>query len=87
MPYISAAIIMQLMTSISLTLSQLKKEGEQGRKDKPIYRYGTVLIATAQAYGIAVGMGGCLALGSAVMDPGAFFVSRPWLLWWAALYS
>ena len=45
MPYISAAIIMQLMTSISPTLGQLKKEGEQGRKKINQYtRYGTVLI-------------------------------------------
>ena len=50
MPYISAAIIMQLMTSISPSLSQLKKEGEQGRKKINQYtRYGTVLIAAAQA--------------------------------------
>ena len=75
MPYISAAIIMQLMTSISPTLSQLKKEGEQGRKKINQYtRYGTVLIATAQAYGIAVGIEGMSgSQGSAVMDPGAFF--------------
>ena len=50
MPYISAAIIMQLMTSISPSLSQLKKEGEQGRKKINQYtRYGTVVIAAAQA--------------------------------------
>ena len=75
MPYISAAIIMQLMTSISPTLSQLKKEGEQGRKKINQYtRYGTVLIATAQAYGISVGIEGMSgSQGSAVMDPGAFF--------------
>ena len=75
MPYISAAIIMQLMTSISPSLSQLKKEGEQGRKKINQYtRYGTVLIAAAQAYGIAVGIEGMTgSQGSAVTDPGIFF--------------
>ena len=74
MPYISAAIIMQLMTSISPSLSQLKKEGEQGRKKINQYtRYGTVLIAAAQAYGIAVGIEGMTgSQGSAVTDPGIF---------------
>ena len=75
MPYISAAIIMQLMTSISPSLSQLRKEGEQGRKKINQYtRYGTVLIAAAQAYGIAVGIEGMTgSQGSAVTDPGIFF--------------
>ena len=75
MPYISAAIIMQLMTSISPSLSQLKKEGEQGRKKiNQNTRYGTVLIAAAQAYGIAVGIEGMTgSQGSAVTDPGVFF--------------
>ena len=75
MPYISAAIIMQLMTSISPSLSQLKKEGEQGRKKINQYtRYGTVLIAAAQAYGIAVGIEGMTgSQGSAVTAPGIFF--------------
>lgn len=75
MPYISAAIIMQLMTAISPSLSQLKKEGEQGRKKINQYtRYGTVLIAAAQAYGIAVGIEGMTSSqGSAVTDPGIFF--------------
>jgi preprotein translocase subunit SecY len=71
MPYISAAIIMQLMTSVVPTLEQLKKEGEQGRKVINQYtRYGTVLLATVQAYGIAVG----LESGSNIVtDPGWFF--------------
>ena len=75
MPYISAAIIMQLMTSISPSMAQLKKEGEQGRKKINQYtRYGTVLIATMQAYGISVGIEGMTSsAGSAVIDPGAFF--------------
>jgi preprotein translocase subunit SecY len=71
MPYISASIIMQLMTSVIPTLEQLKKEGEQGRKVINQYtRYGTVLLATVQAYGIAVG----LESGSGIVtDPGVFF--------------
>ncbi len=71
MPYISASIIMQLMTSVVPTLEQLKKEGEQGRKVINQYtRYGTVLLATLQAYGISVG----LESGSNIVtDPGWFF--------------
>ena len=57
MPYISAAIIMQLMTAVSPKLEALKKEGETGRKKINQYtRYGTVLLASFQAYGIAVGL-------------------------------
>jgi preprotein translocase subunit SecY len=71
MPYISASIIMQLMTTVSPTLEQLKKEGEQGRKIMNQYtRYGTVFLAALQAYGIAVGLEGA---GSVVTDPGWFF--------------
>ena len=71
MPYISASIIMQLMTSVVPTLEQLKKEGEQGRKVINQYtRYGTVLLATVQAYGIAVGLEGGTNI---VSDPGWFF--------------
>ena len=75
MPYISAAIIMQLMTAVSPTLNQLKKEGEQGRKKINQYtRYGTVLIASMQAYGISVGLESMQgSQGSAVIDPGMFF--------------
>jgi len=70
MPYISAAIIMQLMTSVVPTLEQLKKEGEQGRKVINQYtRYGTVVLGTLQAYGIAVG----LEASNVVQDPGWFF--------------
>ena len=51
MPYISASIIMQLMTSVVPSLEQLKKEGEQGRKVINQYtRYGTVILGTLQAY-------------------------------------
>src|ERR1700694_1662370 len=71
MPYISASIIVQLMTTVSPTLEQLKKEGEQGRKVINQYtRYGTVFLAAIQAYGISVGLQGA---GSVVADPGIFF--------------
>src|SRR5579862_6492895 len=71
MPYISASIIIQLMTTVSPTLEQLKKEGEQGRKMINQYtRYLTVLLAAVQAYGIAVGLEGA---SSVVASPGMFF--------------
>jgi len=75
MPYISASIIMQLMTAVSPHLEALKKEGEAGRKKINQYtRYGTVVLATVQAYAIAVGLEGMSGpRGSAVMDPGMFF--------------
>ena len=75
MPYISAAIIMQLMTTVSPHLEQLKKEGEVGRKKINQYtRYATVFIAALQAYGISIGLEGMSgSRGSAVMDPGLFF--------------
>lgn len=57
MPYISASIIMQLMTAVSPTLEALKKEGESGRRKINQYtRYGTVVLATVQALGMAVGL-------------------------------
>jgi preprotein translocase subunit SecY len=71
MPYISASIIIQLMTTVSPTLEQLKKEGEAGRKMINQYtRYLTVVLAAFQAYGIAVGLEGA---GRVVADPGLFF--------------
>jgi len=71
MPYISASIIMQLMTTVSPHLEALKKEGESGRKKMNQYtRYGTVILAALQAYGIAVGLEG---QGNLVADPGLFF--------------
>jgi len=75
MPYISSAIIMQLMTAVSPRLEALKKEGESGRKKINQYtRYGTVLLATVQGYGIAVGLEGMSSsAGPAVLDPGFFF--------------
>ena len=75
MPYISASIIMQLMSSVSPKIAALKKEGESGRKIINQYtRYLTVAITTMQAYGIAVGLEGMTSSsGSAVIDPGVFF--------------
>ncbi len=75
MPYISAAIIMQLMTAVSPRLEALKKEGETGRKTLNQYtRYGTVLLAAFQSYGLAVGLESTSGpSGSAVIDPGMFF--------------
>src|ERR687890_18040 len=75
MPYISASIIIQLMTAVSPTLENLKKEGESGRKKLNQYtRYGTVLLAAVQSYGIAVGLEGMrTGGGSAVTEPGLFF--------------
>ncbi|CAN5214550.1 preprotein translocase subunit SecY [soil metagenome] len=72
MPYISSSIIMQLMTSVIPALDQLKKEGEQGRKVINQYtRYGTVILAAAQSYGIAIGLQGATNI---VINPGPFFV-------------
>src|SRR5215216_3038880 len=71
MPYISASIIIQLLTSVSPQLEALKKEGEAGRKVLNQYtRYLTVLLATLQAWGIAVGLEGGQNI---VLDPGIFF--------------
>ncbi|MDA8896443.1 preprotein translocase subunit SecY [Alphaproteobacteria bacterium] len=71
MPYITASIIMQLMTAIVPTLETLKKDGEAGRKTINQYtRYLTVLLATVQGYGIAVGLE---SASGVVDDPGLFF--------------
>lgn len=70
MPYISASIIIQLLTSMWPPLEQLKKEGEQGRKKINQYtRYGTVLLATFQAFGLAKS----LEAGDLVSNPGLYF--------------
>ncbi|WP_226779710.1 preprotein translocase subunit SecY [Oceaniglobus trochenteri] len=70
MPYISASIIVQLMTAMVPQLEQLKKEGEQGRKKINQYtRYGTVFLATFQAFGLAKS----LEAGGLVTDPGLYF--------------
>ncbi|MTI10656.1 MULTISPECIES: preprotein translocase subunit SecY [Curvivirga] len=76
MPYISASIIMQLMTTVSPQMAQMKKDGEAGRKKINQYtRIGTVILAAVQGYGIAVGLESMStsAGASAVMDPGMFF--------------
>lgn len=70
MPYISASIVMQLLGSMWEPLKNLKKEGEAGRRKLNQYtRYGTVVLATAQAYGLAVS----LEAGGLASDPGLFF--------------
>ncbi len=71
MPYISASIIMQLLTVVSPQMEQLKKEGEAGRRQIAKYtRYGTLVLATFQALGIAVALEGQAGL---VFDPGFVF--------------
>ncbi len=68
MPYISASIIVQLMTSVIPLLEQLKKEGESGRRKITQYtRYGTVFLATFQAIGISVALQGQTAGGAALV--------------------
>src|ERR1700738_4938892 len=71
MPYISASIIIQMLTSVFPTLEALKKEGESGRKVINQYtRYLTVVLAAFQAYGISVGLEGQQGV---VLEPGPFF--------------
>jgi len=71
MPYISASIIMQLMTVAVPTLEALKKEGEAGRRKITQYtRYGTLVLAFAQSLGIAIALEGQAGL---VLDPGLMF--------------
>ena len=75
-PYITASIIVQLMTSLVPSFMALKKEGDAGRKTLNQYtRYGTVFLTAIQGYGIAVGLEGWGAGQgvSAVIDPGVFF--------------
>ncbi|MBM3617157.1 MAG: preprotein translocase subunit SecY [Alphaproteobacteria bacterium] len=74
-PYISASIIMQLMTVVSPQLAAMKKEGENGRRKINQYtRFGTVLLAAIQGWGIAVGLENMSAgAGSAVIEPGLTF--------------
>jgi preprotein translocase subunit SecY len=75
MPYISASIIMQLLTTVVPSFEAMKKEGEAGRKRiNQFTRYGTVLLAVVQAYGIAIGLEGMTGgRGGAVIEPGLFF--------------
>src|ERR1700739_763603 len=74
MPYISASIIVQLLTTVSPQLEALKKEVPAGRKTMNQYtRYLTVILAAFQSYGIAVGLEGAGGGRSPVIDPGIFF--------------
>ena len=76
MPYISASIMIQLMTTVSPTLEAWKKEGESGRRKITQYtRYGTVALAALQGMGIAVGLEGMTGGNNvgAVIDPGLAF--------------
>ena len=71
MPYISSSIIVQLLTGVSDYFKNLKEQGEIGRKKiTQITRYGTVLIATLQGYGVAVGLENA---GNLVISPGIYF--------------
>jgi len=71
MPYISSSIIIQLLTGVSETFKNLKNQGEIGRKKITQYtRYGTVLLATIQGYGVSVGLENS---GTLVTNPGAYF--------------
>jgi preprotein translocase subunit SecY len=75
MPWVSASIIVQLLTAVSPRLEQLKKEGPAGQKVINQYtRYGTVFLAALQAYAIATGLEGTRGVsGSVVIDPGLMF--------------
>lgn len=75
MPYITASIIMQLLTVLSKTVDNIKKEGESGRKKISQYtRYLTVILASFQAFGIAVGLENMFAENIPVVNtPGFFF--------------
>ena len=75
MPYISASIIMQLLSFVDPRLKELRKEGESGRRKITQYtRYGTVVLATFQAFGVSVALESQQAAGLAVvMDPGIGF--------------
>ncbi len=75
MPYISASIIMQLLTVVSPTLEQLKKDGEAGRRKITQYtRYGTVVLATFQALGVSIALESQNINGmSVVLEPGLLF--------------
>lgn len=74
-PYITASIIIQILSVIHKPLEELKKEGESGRKTINQYtRYGTILLSLFQGFGLAAGLEGMTShAGPAVMDPGLFF--------------
>jgi preprotein translocase subunit SecY len=70
MPYISASIILELLSVVSPYLEKLKKEGEQGRKKIVQYtRYGTVVLSTIQGFGIAIGLERMTSPGGAMIVP------------------
>src|SRR5919198_5354095 len=74
MPYISASIIIQLLTAVSPTLEALKKEGESGRKKLNQYtRMGTVFLAALQAFGVAQGLSS--SANGIALNPGIFFIA------------
>lgn len=79
MPYISASIIMQLMTHVIPQLEQLRKEGESGRRTITKYtRYGTLVLATVQSVGIAIALQGQAAGGDSLVfltGPGFVFAA------------
>jgi preprotein translocase subunit SecY len=77
MPYISASIIVQLLTTVVPSFEAMKKEGEAGRKRLNQYtRYGTVVLALLQGYGIAAGLTGMSgSTGAIVQNPGPFFLA------------
>lgn len=87
MPYISASIIMQLLTAVSPQLEQLKKEGEAGRRKISQYtRYGTVVLALVQAIGMSVGLAGQGAalspgLGFYVVAVSTFVAGAMFMMW------
>ena len=71
MPYISSSIIIQLLTGVSETFKNLKNQGEIGRKKITQFtRYGTVLLAAVQGYGVSIGLENS---GTVVVDPGFYF--------------
>jgi len=81
MPYISASIIVQLMTVVVPHLEQLKKEGEAGRRKITQYtRYGTVLLATFQGIGVAIALQAQQVAGgdTVAINPGMGFVDVAW---------
>jgi len=87
MPYISASIIMQLMTAVSPQLEQLKKEGEAGRRKISQYtRYGTVILALVQAIGMSIGLANqgvafSVGLGFHVVAVSTFVAGAMFMMW------
>mgnify|MGYP003664835909 CR=1 FL=1 len=93
MPYISASIIMQLLTAVSPQLEQLKKEGESGRRKITQYtRYGTVLLATVQAFGVSAGLAGQGVTFSSGIDfyiaaVPSFVAGAVFMMWFAGIVA